>query len=391
MTLTSVAPDRLGCSVCCGPLADPIFRSRSDVSLTSLCTLQSQPTIVYSCPTCGHLQTPALGDLDEYYASTYRILIDSEEEDQLYDTVDGRQVFRAEHQATTFLSLVRPAQAARVLDFGAAKGATMRQVVSSRPDLQVHFFDVSDMYVDYWRRIVADDAFATHTLPEDWLGSFDVVTSFFMLEHVEHPVDVLTTVRSLLRPGGIAYLIVPNPIVNIADFVVVDHTNHFVDSSLERAFVRAGFDEIALDETAHQGAWTVTARRPTGASDAAPTTDVTPNRATAAALADYWTSVVDRIAEAERSVASSPAAIYGAGFYGSYIRAALEHPEQIAMWIDQNPYLHGREHFGLPVVAPADLPQDVRDIYVGLNPRAARSIIEGVEVWQDRAIRFHYL
>ena len=391
MTLPAAAPARPVCAVCREPFADPIFRSRSGVSLTSLCTLQSQPTIVYSCPTCGHLQTPALGDLDEYYASTYRILLDSEEEDQLYDTVDGRQVFRAEHQAATFLSLVRPAQAARVLDFGAAKGATMRQVVSSRPDLQVHFFDVSDMYVDYWRRVVADEACATHTLPENWLGAFDVVTSFFMLEHVEHPVDVLTTLWSLLRPGGVAYLIVPNPIVNVADFVVVDHTNHFVDSSLERAFVQAGFDEIALDERAHQGAWTVMARRPTGPSVAAPTTEVAPNLATASELADYWTSVTDCIAEAERAVADGPAAIYGAGFYGSYIRAALRHPEHIATWIDQNPYLHGRQHFGRPVVAPADLPQQVRDVYVGLNPRTSRSIIDGVEVWQDRAIRFHYL
>jgi hypothetical protein len=135
----------------------------------------------------------------------------------------------------------------------------------------------------------------------------------------------------------------------------------------------------------------LTARRPTGASEAAPTTEVAPNLASALELADYWTSVIDCIAEAERSVAGGPAAIYGAGFYGSYIRAALRHPEHIATWIDQNPYLHGREHFGLPVVAPADLPQHVRDVYVGLNPHTSRSIIEGVEVWQDRAIRFHYL
>ena len=238
--------------MCAEPFADPIFRSRSGVSLTSLCTLQSQPTIVYSCPDLWSPADAALGDLDEYYASTYAFCIDSEEEDQLYDTVDGRQVFHAEHQAATFLSLVRPAQAARVLDFGAAKGATMRQVVSfaarSPGALLRRERRVRRLLAAHRRR----RAFATHTLPENWLGSFDVVTSFFMLEHVEHPVDVLTTLWSLLRPGGVAYLIVPNPIVNVADFVVVDHTNHFVDSSLERAFVQAGFDEIALDEHAHR-------------------------------------------------------------------------------------------------------------------------------------------
>jgi SAM-dependent methyltransferase len=333
-----------------------------------------------------------MADLEEYYKTDYRILLGSEEEDQLYAVREGRPVYRADHQAKTFLAAVELPVGARILDFGAAKGATIRRVLASRPDVRAHFFDVSDMYVPFWRRIVPDGAFATHHLPQSWSHTFDVVVSFFVLEHVEQPVNVLSTVRSLLRPGGVAYVLVPNPAVNIADFVVVDHVNHFTASSLERTLVGAGLDAVTLDAVSHEGAWVARGERPCHDNVLSnPPGDVASSVATAQQLATYWTEVAARIGAAERSVADHPAAVYGAGFYGSFIRTNLERPERIVAYVDQNPHLQGTEHFGRPVVAPADLDPAVGDVYVGLNPNSARSIIDGITGWQDRALRFHYL
>src|SRR4051794_15262249 len=149
------------CAVCGSDVGDPIYRPASSQSLTSLCTILDHVTLVFSCPTCGHLQTPAIGDLDAYYATAYRILMESEEEDQIYAVVDGVPIYRAEHQAATLTARVDFEADARVLDYGAAKGATLRRVRQERPDVSIHFFDVSDMYADYWRKLVDDDAWAT--------------------------------------------------------------------------------------------------------------------------------------------------------------------------------------------------------------------------------------
>jgi len=380
------------CVVCGKTIGGALYASSSAESLTSLCTVSPQPALVYGCASCGHLQTPPLADLEEYYRSTYRILIATEEEDQLYAVREGRPVYRADHQAATLLTRVEVPPSARILDYGAAKGATMRRVMVSRPDVRPYLFDVSDMYLPFWQRIVPDEAFATHELPTSWAGSFDVVVSFFMLEHVERPVEVLSTMRSLLRPGGVAYVTVPNPAVNIADFVVVDHVNHFTASSLERTFLASGFDAVSLDAEAHDGAWVATGRRPQDAhASPAPRTDVAASVATGTELAAYWSAVGERIREAERLVQNRPAAVYGAGFYGSFIRTNLERPERIVAYVDQNPHLQGTEHFGRPVVSPADLDPLVTDVFVGLNPRLARSIIAGVADWRDRALRFQYL
>lgn len=41
-------------------------------------------------------------------------------------------------------------------------------------------------------------------------GSFDVITAFEVLEHVNEPNELLSQVRRLLRPGGLFYLTTPN-------------------------------------------------------------------------------------------------------------------------------------------------------------------------------------
>ncbi|CAN5672626.1 hypothetical protein BH10ACT1_BH10ACT1_28660 [soil metagenome] len=386
------------CAVC-GAATEVIYRSEQGQALTSLCTLLDQPTEVTACRSCAHLQTPPIGDLEAYYATAYRILLASEEEDQIYEVGDGAITYRAAHQATTMLSRVDLPVGARVLDYGAAKGATMRRVRDARPDVSVHLFDVSDMYVEHWKALVEDDAWATFETPRPWAGSFDLVASFFMLEHVEHPAEVVAALFALVRPGGSVHCVVPDPFVNVADLIVVDHTNHFTGPSLQRLFSDCGFDGVRVDGSAHTGAWVVTARRPVVAEEH---DAVLPSPSAVAEafdrsteVASYWGSAREVVRRAEATAlddaGSGALAIYGAGFYGSFIRANLRHPEAVVAYVDQSPHLIGTEHDGRPVVSPADLPSVVGHVIVGLNPLLARSIIEEIPAWQDRDLHLHFL
>ena len=45
---------------------------------------------------------------------------------------------------------------------------------------------------------------------KDSLGKFDVITMWHVLEHLEHPVELLTELRSMLAPGGVLVVSVPN-------------------------------------------------------------------------------------------------------------------------------------------------------------------------------------
>ncbi len=81
------------------------------------------------------------------------------------------------------------------------------------------------------------------------LGTFDVITLWHVLEHLEHPVELLTELRSMLAPGGVLVVSVPNfgswqSEVFKGGWFHLDPPRHllqFESSTLEDCLGRAGF------------------------------------------------------------------------------------------------------------------------------------------------------
>jgi SAM-dependent methyltransferase len=285
------------CNVCNHAPIEQVYASAGDQSITSLAQVYPGPTKVFFCDQCGHLQTAPLPDLEAYYEDQYRILIDSVDEDQLYRIDNGHKVFRVQHQVDTLLSKIDLPKEARVLDFGCAKGATSRLLLQARPDIAAHLFDVSNMYEPFWQRFVSEDPCATHQWPNHWAGSFDVVMSYFVIEHVVKPVDILIAQASLLKPGGVIYFIVPNVYTNSADLVVADHVNHFSKQSLSELLNRANLHIDHIDASAHDSAWVVTATKtpPTKQS----ISDVDTLCAKVQQMSLFWSELADRVHQFE--------------------------------------------------------------------------------------------
>ena len=81
------------------------------------------------------------------------------------------------------------------------------------------------------------------------LGKFDVITMWHVLEHLEHPVELLTELRSMLAPGGVLVVSVPNfaswqSEIFKGGWFHLDPPRHllqFEPSTLEDCLRRAGF------------------------------------------------------------------------------------------------------------------------------------------------------
>ena len=219
---------------------------------------QNAPSFI-SFEQCGHtLQSKPVPEIDEYYESQYRILLESDEEDQLYQIKEGQKIFRVEHQVQTFLEKVPLAAGARILDYGCAKGASAKKLLQFRPDISAHLFDVSSMYLPFWERFTNAEKWCTHELKPEWQGSFDVVMSYYVMEHVVEPVAVLRQMASLLKPAGVLYWLISESSRRIpADFIVADHVNHFSEPSIEEAIQRAGLHLIEIDGHSHEAGWIV--------------------------------------------------------------------------------------------------------------------------------------
>lgn len=376
------------CNVCDASLGQPIFDAQTTRALTSLCELRTGCARVWACSACGHLRGEALPDTSGYYETDYRILLDQDDEDQIYAVQDERIVYRTEHQVLTLLDKLPLSRGALLLDYGCAKASTPRRLLSHRSDLQVHLFDVSEMYRPYWSQFAMPDRCAVHDTPSDWVRHFDLVTSFFALEHIPEPRATVAHIASLLNDDGVFYGIVPDTFGNVADFVVIDHVNHFTVPSLHHLLSEAGFHEIIIDSHAHRGALVFTARK-NGQPTSVPNPEET--LAEAKALARYWSALSERIRAAETAENGAPSAIYGSGFYGAYIASALQHPNLLQCFLDRSPFQQGKTLFGKAVIAPQQLPKTVRTLYVGLNPAIAREALASMKWSGDQSVNLVFL
>ncbi|MFO1000204.1 MAG: class I SAM-dependent methyltransferase [Planctomycetaceae bacterium] len=380
------------CNICNTEHSAPLYVSTEEVSITSLTETRAGRTEVCFCENCGHLQTVPLADLDNYYDEQYRILIDSEEEDQLYKIVNGEIVFRVAHQVDTFLKNVDLPQGARVLDFGCAKGASARLLLERRPDLEVCLFDVSQMYLPFWERFSAADRWATYDIPAHWNGQFDAVFSMYVAEHVADPVTFAREISALLKPNGTLYWLVPNVAANKADFIVADHVNHFSEHSMVKLMQEAGLTLRDVDCVSHEAGLIAIADRRPLASSFQPKNSLTCWTAEVRSIASYWSQLGTRIREFERQrPANERSAIYGSGFYGTFIASCLENPEKISCFLDQNPYRQGKEMMGRPIIDPRQMDASIHTVYVGLNPSSARKIIGDIKGWHNRDLELCFL
>jgi SAM-dependent methyltransferase len=374
------------CPVCEQTNTEVIFESSSQHALTSLCELRPGRVRVQQCSNCAHLFSEELSDTREYYANDYRILLNHDDEDQIYEVLDGDIVYRTAHQLKVMQSKLPLPPGTRLLDYGCAKAAMPQRLIDSNDGLDVHLFDVSTMYKPFWEKFVPLDHCAIDAIPSSWLSSFDVVTSFFSLEHIPQPGETVHRIRSLLRDGGRFYGIVPDTLGNVADFVVIDHVNHFTEKSLTTLLLKAGFHSIEIDRHAHRGALVFTARC-NGAVTAVPHADLEE----AKRIAAFWDSLSIRIQRIESRLGDTPSAIYGSGFYGVYIASLLKKPQNLLAFLDASPYQQGKYIMDRPVIRPTELADKAGVLYIGLNPAIARKTVAGMEWLKDKNIKTVFL
>jgi SAM-dependent methyltransferase len=380
------------CRICESPVSI-LFESPSEIALLSSATPIVGSTVVDLCRACGHAQTRPVMNVRNYYESEYQFRIRSEDEDDLYDRIGETNVYRSGQQAhlvATSFDLQRPL---KVLDYGCGKGRSLKLLVEHHPLLEPYVFDVSESYRQFWNSFVPAERQATTLIPTDWHDRMDLVLSFFALEHVEAPSDFVATLRRLLRPGGQAFVVIPNVLTNVSDLVVVDHINHFSVTSLSHLFSCAGFVDLRVDVESYRGAFVVSATR-SADDDPFPKNSVPEQIGLEKilALGTYWRDIVENIAATEKTrPATEKSAIYGSGIYGLFIATALPDRTRTLCFLDQNPWRQGLSLIGIPVLAPDELSDEIRFIYVGLNPVLASKAIAQVGVLHRVRRDFFYL
>lgn len=371
------------CRVCGGNIATPTYEVPAP-ALTSIMTLLDVPTRVFVCEACGHAQSDDIPDIRAFYDTGYRISLTSENHDQIFSVAaDGTITYRTDHQAALALRLLDLPRGAAILDYGAAKADTLRKMTFARSDIRPHVFDVSADYATAWQGWLPEAAQAVYSVPEPWRENFDAVMSHFVIEHVADPVGFMRAVRELLRPDGTFLFSVPDVAGNPGDMTVADHLNHFSETSLRRALSDAGFKLRIIDKASFRGAFFIVAQRTDAAKETANATAVAASAQEARDICTFWEKASEKLKSDVARYAKRKVAIYGAGFYGSWIYGRIGDTVDVVAFLDRNENLQGATHFGIPVLRPEDLPDEAEALFVGLNPLKAHEAI-AAQPWLQR-------
>ena len=147
---------------------------------------------------------------------------------------------------------------AAALDIGCGKGEVALALASrgfrcSGIDMKKRVIDhLNERYPEVsWRCATTDEL-------EQEGQMFDVITMYHVLEHISHPVDCLTKIAKLLRPGGLMVIEVPNVGGLEAGlkgsnwhYYKVDHVNYFRPSDLRRVGKLSGLKFLGMKGYQH--------------------------------------------------------------------------------------------------------------------------------------------
>jgi len=119
-----------------------------------------------------------------------------------------RLLYGGEFEAQKLRRVLRWRDGGRLLDVGCAKGEFL---TVARRHFEVQGVEVSPTALTQARATLGDRVFAGELLEANFPGeTFDVITLFSTVEHLQDPLAVLQECRRLLREGGILVVKTPN-------------------------------------------------------------------------------------------------------------------------------------------------------------------------------------
>lgn len=212
------------------------------------------------CTVCSHVQlSPPSYNLD-LYENDGQVNFVMDHYGTPIETLFGHSAIEAKRRVARFAEHGEPLVRAdggrvRLLDVGGGYGFFGSAMIRSRPDVEIRILEPSATRVETGRRHFVERADPNFPTPQFEVGllddsfvarncaSYDVVTLWHVLEHVEDPLDLMHRAGALLRPeGGSLWIEVPNLDDELATLssgyrqrsYMREHVSYFSATVLER-------------------------------------------------------------------------------------------------------------------------------------------------------------
>ena len=256
-----------------------------------------------------------------------------------------------------------------LLDIGCGNGAFLRSMHDSFPEWTVVGADINGTYRDQILSIGPRAAFQKADELATSYDRYDMVVLIHSIEHIPNPVTYLAEARRHIKPGGRLLIQVPDAELNPFDLVVADHASHFDKATIAAVVEAAGYELISCGNDIVGKEITLLARPlPEGAGHG-----LNSGRPGAAHIARRHLAWLEETLQCGRQLANEarPLGIFGTSIAGVWIATGID--SKFDFYVDEDRARIGRHYFGIPILAPADIPSG-STIFVCLEPKLAADI-----------------
>lgn len=284
-------------------------------------------------------------------------------EQPVFDLSSGESAARSDRFLANLRKTVALPEKGHLLDIGCGNGGFLRSFARNYPQWRLTGSEYDAKYKAEVESIPGVEACFVGDIA-DIPGRFDAISLIHVLEHLESPRIVLRSAAEKLAERGHLIVELPYYVENSFVLTVADHATHFDAVTTCSLLMAAGFSPTHVTSSWVPKELSLLADKthpPTAKSDI-------PGGDPMAAV--RWLGSV-REQAADIASHSKHFGIFGTSIAATWLYAELA--DNVQFFVDEDTTRTGREMFGIPVLAPAQVPAN-GDVYISLPVRLAKNV-----------------
>lgn len=367
-----------GCIVCgatCTPRSVAGFDQLRRI--TSDCRAFGAQGYLAVCMECGAVQKRVdaqwLQEIGEIYRNYSTYYQSGGDEQIVFDRRSGQPRRRSDVLIDQLADRDHWPASMDVLDVGCGNGATLRAMGQKFPEWCLHGFELSDSALEKLKKIPGFKRLYTGHLT-GVQQNFSLVSMVHAIEHFENPVQTLRELLPIVGAGRL-FIEVCNIDENPFDILVADHLTHFSPQTLTVLLRRAGYTvtHIATDWVAKEIS-ALAVRSEQAVAEMAPVYIENTPEQIYERISNYVLWLNNLVEKAQGAIDTKKSfGLFGTSIAATWLADQLK--GKIDFFVDEDSSRIGKQHLGLPIVAPADVSGD-STVYIALAPTVAKAIAQ---------------